>query len=149
MADQSIHEAVWAWLMTCPHIRDLYFNYAAQGNGATVLSPLTAHRDQPVREFTSRVTEREYVFALSRTSPLSDAPNTDENIAVLREAEALAAWVDAQDAAGNYPALPEGCTVTGVSAAPPGSGYFAARSADGAKYQFQFSVRYLCRREEA
>ena len=149
MADQSIHEAVWAWLLTCPHIRDLYFNYPAQRFGATALSPLTAYRDRPVKEFTSRVSEREYVFALSRIAPLSDAPGSEENIAGLLQAEQLAEWVAAQDSAGNYPSLPAGCVVTGVAVLPPGTGYFAARSDDGAKYQFQFSVGYLSRREEA
>lgn len=149
MTDQSVHDAVWSWLLTCPHIRDLYFNYPAQRFGGTEVSPLTAHRDRPVKEFTSGVSEREYVFVLSRIAPLSDAPGSDENIIELRRAEQLAAWVDAQDAAGVYPSLPEGCTVTGVEVLPPGTGYFAARSTDGAKYQFQFSIRYLCRREEA
>ena len=135
--------------MTCPHIRNLYFNYPAQKFGETAVSPLTAHRDRPVQEYTSRISEREYVFALSRVAPLSDAPGSDENIAVLRDAEQLAAWVEEQDDIGNYPELPDGCTAIGVSAAPPGSGYFAARNGDGAKYQFQFSIRYLCRREEA
>lgn len=149
MAEQTIHEAVWAWLMTCPYIRDLYFNYAAEVNGATVLTPLTAYRDAPVKEFTSQASERQYEFALVRFAALSDAPNSCENMNVLLDAERLAAWVEEQDAAGNYPALPEGCTVTGVTVAPPGQSYFAARSEDDAKYQFQFAVRYLYRKEEA
>lgn len=144
--NQTIHEAVWEWLMTCPHIRDLYFNYMAGENCATVLSPLTAYRDVPVKQFTSRASEREYVFALSRTAPLSDAPNSDENIALLAEAEKLAAWVEAQAEAGNYPELPKDCVPVEMSVAPPGQGYFAARSADGAKYQFQFVIRYLYRK---
>lgn len=147
MAD-TIHEAVWAWLLTCPYIRDLYFNYAAQKNGATVLSPLTAYRDTAVTEYTSQVSEREYAFALIRFAPLSDAPNSEENMAVLLDAEQLAAWVDAQEAAGNYPELPEGCTPISVSAAAPGRSYFAARSEADAKYQFQFAVRYLYRKED-
>ena len=149
MAEQTIHEAVWAWLTTCPHIRDLYFNYAAEVSGATVLTPLTAYRDAPVKEFTSQASERQYDFALVRFAPLSDAPNSGENIDVLVDAEKLAAWVEAQDAAGNYPVLPAGCTVTAVTVAPPGQSYFAARSENEAKYQFQFAVRYLYRREEA
>lgn len=148
MAEQTIHEAVWAWLMTCPHIRDLYFNYAAEVNGATVLTPLTAYRDAPVKEFTSQTSERQYEFALVRFAALSDAPNSCENMNVLLDAERLAAWVEAQDAAGNYPALPTGCTVTGVSVVSPGQSYFAARSEDDAKYQFQFAVRYLYRKGE-
>ena len=147
MAD-TIHEAVWEWLLTCPHIRDLYFNYAAQKNGATVLSPLTAYRDAAVTEYTSQVSERQYDFVLVRFAVLSDAPNSDENMAVLVDAEQLAAWVDAQEAAGNYPALPQGCTPIGVSVVAPGKGYFAARSEADAKYQFQFAVRYLYRKEE-
>lgn len=147
--NQTIHEAVWAWLLNCPHIRDLYFNYLSSGNGATVLTPLTAYRDIPVKEYTSQVSEREYVFALIRFAPLSDAPNSDENIALLADAEQLAHWVEAQEAAGNYPALPQGCTPVGMSVAPAGQSYFAARSGDGAKYQFQFAVRYLYRKEEA
>lgn len=144
----TIHDAVWAWLMTCPHIRDLYFNAAAQASGATVFSPLTAFRDAPVKEYASQVSEREYVFALNRMAALSDAPNSDENLLILKEAEQLAAWVEAQEAAGNYPALPEGCTPVELRVAPPGQSYFAARSADGAKYQFQFVLRYLYRRED-
>lgn len=147
MAD-TIHEAVWEWLLTCPHIRDLYFNYAAQKNGATVLSPLTAYRDAVVTEYTSQVSERQYDFALIRFAVLSDAPNSDENMAVLVDAEQLAEWVDAQEALGNYPALPQGCTPIGISVAAPGKGYFTVRSEADAKYQFQFAVRYLYRKEE-
>lgn len=149
MANQTIHEAVWAWLMTCPYIRDLYFNCAAEVNGATVLTPLTAYRDTPVQEYTSQASERQYEFALVRFAALSDAPNSRENMNVLLDAEQLAAWVEAQDEAGNYPELPEGCTVTAVGVAPQGQSYFAARSEDDAKYQFQFAIRYLYRREEA
>ena len=97
MTDQSVHDAVWSWLLTCPHIRDLYFNYPAQRFGGTEVSPLTAHRDRPVKEFTSGVSEREYVFVLSRIAPLSDAPGSDENIIELRRAEQLAGGPEEKD----------------------------------------------------
>ena len=143
----TMHEAVWAWLLTCPHIRDLYFNYQAQQAGATVLTPLTAHRDTVVTEYTSQVSERQYDFALIRFAALSDAPNSSENMAILVDAEQLARWVEAQEAAKNYPELPAGCTPISVSAIAPGKSYFAARSEADAKYQFQFALRYLYRKE--
>lgn len=139
----NTHEAVWNWLLTCPHIRSLFFNYARAENGDTVLVPMTAYNDTVMREFSSKCTERRYDFALVYFNALSDAPNSVDNISVLLDAESIAAWIEQQDAAGNYPNMPEGCTVTAVAAYPPGAEYFAAQNEGQAKYLFQFYIDYL------
>lgn len=140
----NTHEAVWEWLQACPHIKDLFFNYARAGNGDTMLIPLTAYNDTLVQEFIGAgCSERRYDFSLIRFDAISDAPNSTENIRVLLDVEQIAAWIDQQDVIGNYPHMPEGCTVTQVAAYPPGTDYFAAQHEGQAKFLFQFHIDYL------
>lgn len=142
MADNT-HEAVWEWLLDCPHIQDLFFNYARVQNGDTVLTPATAYNDTVIRDFIG-ASERRYDFTLIRFDALSDAPNSTDNINSLFDVEKIAAWIEAQNGARNFPRLPGGCTVTEVAVHPSGVGYFAAQDDDGqAKYLFQFYVEYL------
>lgn len=141
--ENNNHKAVWEWLLSCPHIRNLFFSFARSKNGDTVFLPMTAYNDTLVKEFIGTGSERRYDFALIRFDALSDEPNCTDNINALVDVEKIAEWIDEQDEAGNYPVLPEGCTPTRVAAYPPGAGYFAAQTEDQAKYLFQFYLEYL------
>lgn len=142
MADTK-HEAVWDWLLTCPSITDMFFNFSQSENGDTILAPLTAYSDTPVRVFASGASERQYDFSLIRYDALSFEPNSEENMTVLGSIEAIAAWIEAQSAAGTYPAFPTGSTISSIEALPSNTGYVAARDDTGAKYQLQFRIEYL------
>lgn len=141
--DKTKHEAVWDWLLTCPHIKDLFFNFSQSANGDTVLVPLTAYSDTPMREFTSGASERWYDFAIVRFDAVTFEPNDVQNIEVLLDVEAIGAWVEQQSAAGNFPEFPAGSTIQSVEALPSNVGYVAARDETGAKYMIQFRIEYI------
>jgi hypothetical protein len=139
----SKHEAVWDWLLTCPTIKDLFFNFSQSANGDTVLAPLTSYSDTPVREFTSGASERWYDFAIVRFDALSIEPNDEQNIEVLVDVEGIAAWIESQAASGHFPTFPTKHTIQSVAALPSNIGYVAARDETGAKYQIQFRIEYI------
>lgn len=142
MAD-SRHEAVWDWLLTCPAIKDLYFNFSLSNNGDTVLVPLMAYSDTVQTAFIGGKSERWYDFSLIRFEAHSVEPNDTQNMEVLVNVEGIAAWVEQQAANGNYPAFPTGCIIQSVEALPSNIGYVAARDETGAKYMLQFRIEYI------
>lgn len=142
MAD-SRHEAVWDWLLTCPDIKDLFFNFSQSMNGDTVLVPLMAYSDTVNTAFVDGSSERWYDFSLIRFEAQSVQPNDEQNIEVLVDVEAIAAWIEAQAAMGNYPLFPTGSTIQSVEALPSNIGYVAARDDTGAKYMLQFRIEYI------
>lgn len=142
MAD-SRHEAVWNWLLTCPYIKDMFFNFSKSENGDTVLVPLTAYSDTPVLEYIGGQSVRQYDFTLIRYEALSTEQNDPTNISVLEAVELIAAWIETQAAAGTYPAFPTGSTIQNIEVLPSNTGYLAARDETGAKYQLQFRIEYV------
>lgn len=139
----SIHCALWDWLMDCPHIKDLFFNYARISGNDAAIDSVTTGGDTVIREFISGAAEHRYDFTVIRFDVLSDAPGSTENIEALIDAEQLREWIAAQDAAQNYPVFPEGCTVTKAAAYDDDVGAFAAQNENMAKYMFRFYIEYL------
>ena len=136
----SPHEAVWDWLLTCPHIQDLFFTFYTAENGATALVPLTTCTDAAEQEFVDGSSIRNYDFTILRFAAYSTAPNDAANIAALAAVEDIAAWIRAQDAAKNYPAFGPDCDILGVEVLPGGE--FGAWDESGAKYALQIRIRY-------
>lgn len=134
----SIHEAVWDWLIGCPAIRDFFFSFARADNGDTALVPVG---DNPIAEYIGGGSLRRCVYALVRYDAISDAPNSGENIAVILDVDRIAEWIDTQDAAGNLPAMPDGCVAEGVTVLSASD--FAAQDGGQAKLMFQFALDYL------
>lgn len=143
MAEKSRHEAVWDWLMTCPYIKDLFFNFSQSENGDTVLVPLTAYSDTVNTAFIDGSSERFYDFTLIRFEAQSVEPNDTQNMEVLVDFEAIAAWIETQAAENNIPSFPPRNVIQGVEALPSNIGYVAARDQTGAKYMLQFRIEYL------
>ena len=135
----SKHEAVWDWLMTCPHIGDLFFNASRAEDGNTQLVP----SDQVVRTFVDGSSERNYNCALTRFLPYTQDPNDLSNILALVDLEAVGTWVEAQNEARNFPEFPEGQTVNEIRYLPNESGYLVAQDYTQAKYMIQFQIEYL------
>lgn len=142
MANDTRHEAVWDWLLTCPHIKDMFFNFSTVEDGGTVLVPLTAFNDTAEQEFVDGSSIRVYDFNIVHFSVYSTAPNDRQNIDVLANVERIADWVTQQDAAGNYPVFPNGCHVLGIEVLPSNGGYVSAWDESGAKYMLQIRIRY-------
>lgn len=138
---ENIHKSVWDWLMTCPYVHDLYFDFARANPGDTIVLPVTAYSHAVQRDYLG-AKEIRYNFSLIHFAMLSDEPNSTDNIDTLLDVERLAAWVEAQDATENFPAI-EGATVTAVGVHESDAGHFAMQSADSAKYMFQFYIDYM------
>lgn len=141
LADKTRHEAVWDWLLTCPHIRDLFFEFSEATQGGAVLAPLTAFGDAVETEFVDGSSIRNYEFGIARFDAYTTEPNDTRNLDALAAAEEIAAWVEQQAAAGNYPAFPAGCAVLDVEVLPSGE-HVSAWDDAGAKYMLQIRIRY-------
>ena len=61
-APETMHEAAWRWLLTCPYIEELFLGFATAREGGTVLVPLTACMDSAEREFVDGSSIRNYDF---------------------------------------------------------------------------------------
>ena len=82
-----------------------------------------------------------YDFNIVHFSVYSTAPNDRQNIDVLANVERIADWVTQQDAAGNYPAFPDGC-LRRASALPSNGGYVSAWDEAARSTCYQIRIRY-------
>ena len=139
MANDNKHRAVWAWLMGCPHIRDLFFNCAQSDGGDVALVP----SESVLQEYIDGSSLRSYDVALTRVAPCSFEPNDAQNIDQLAEFEQLKMWIEAQSAAGCYPAFPEGEIVQEIALLPCEGGFVAAQDARSCKNMLHFRIEYL------
>lgn len=135
----SKHSAVWDWLATCPHIRDMFFNLSQSDVGDTALVP----SESVYQTFIDGSSIRLYNVALTRVMYCSFEPNDMANIMNLVDFEQLAEWVDERNAALDFPAFPEGEIVQEIRVLPNESGFMVAQDATSCKYQLQFQIEYL------
>ncbi|MDO4547539.1 MAG: hypothetical protein Q4D04_05550 [Clostridia bacterium] len=142
MADDFRPRAIWEWLTDCPHIKDLYFSFGEIADGNTVLVPLTAYKDRAVTEFIDGSSIRECDFALVRFEAMTTEPNDAGNLAAQFDVESLAAWIDEQGKAGNFPEFPPSCKIQKLYALPTETGFLAAQDESGARYMLQFRIEY-------
>ena len=133
------HQAVWDWLMTCPHIGDLFFNASRAEDGNTQLVP----SDQEVTSYIDGSSLRHYNCALTRFMAYSADANDEANIAAVMDLEAVAGWVEQQMDAGSLPVFPAGETVQEIRVLPNESGYMVAQDLTLAKYMIQFQIEYV------
>ena len=140
-APATMHEAVWDWLLTCPHIHELFLGFATAQEGGTVLVPLTACVDSAEREFVDGSSIRNYDLTIVRFCLYSAASDGRENLDALASLAKLAEWVTAQSAQGNRPVLPAGCTPLNAEVLPGGD-FMNALDEGGAKYTLQIRIRY-------
>lgn len=122
------HIAVWEWLLTCPVIRNLYFNYARAADGDTALIPESAYNDvwQDDMPYIDGSGMKNYDFAIALYKDFSTVPNSTENIEALRDAERIAEWIDTQGKAHNLSRFPGQLYDIGLVYAPLTAGAIAA-----------------------
>ena len=137
MADR--HTAVFEWLLGCPLIRDLFVNASQSDPEDTQLIPA----ETVLAEYLDGSTLRRYDVDLVRILPVSFEPNDQTNISALLDMDALAAWVDARDASGDFPSFPPGETALQITVHAAGAGFMAAQDGNRAKYVIPFSIEYL------
>ncbi|MEF9973893.1 MAG: hypothetical protein RSJ41_08150 [Clostridia bacterium] len=139
--------AVWDWLLTCPLIADLFFNFGASEDGATLLVPLTAYSDVFDVQFVDGGGFKHCDFSLIRFEALESEPNNTRNIDVLKGFTALCQWIDDAGEAGRFPAFPRGCLINRLYVLPSETGYLSAQDETQAKYMLQFRIEYLYEKE--
>lgn len=137
------HVAVWNWLLNCPYIADLYFNFSQSNNNDTVLIPETAYNDEPVKEYNDGSSERKYIFTVVQFQKFSTVSNSTENIETILDIENIAAWVDGQNEIRNFPEFPGDAVINEIKVLPFANGGLAAVNDDTAKYMFSIEIDYL------
>ena len=133
------HEAVWNWLQTCPHIRDMFFNAGRADGGYTQLVPAESVKAEYINGSKLML----YECTLVRWMEISFEPNDESNIEDLVDFDKLGEWVEAQNAAGNFPELSGKDTVQEIFVSPNQAGYIAMMGTGLAKYMLQFQIEYV------
>lgn len=136
----SIHAALWEWFLQCSAITKLFFNFSSAKDSDTVLA--TAG-DTLLEEYIDGSQRRRYAFELSRYCPITFTQNDPGNVDMLEDAQTIAHWVEEQTSAGNFPAMPDGYTVEGISTLDEYAGYSTALDTNTAKYMIPFALDYM------
>ena len=137
MAD-SKHRAVWDWLLGCPYIQDLFFNFAQSDDGDAALVPSEA----VLQEFIDGSSLRSSDVTITRAQTCSFEPNDPENIAQLERLDLLRDWLETQGAAGSFPEFPVGEYVQELYLLPGEDG-FADGVDGGCRYLLRLRIEYL------
>lgn len=133
------HQAVWDWLQTCPHIKDLFFNFSQSEPEDTELVPA----ESVVEEYLDGSKLCRYHCALTRVLRCSFEPNDLSNIQAVVEFEKINQWLETQNDLGNFPAFPAGEYPLEITVYPNESGFAAAQDLELCKYTLQFQIEYL------
>ena len=136
---KSIHSALWEWFGQCPAATKRFFNFGMAEDSSTILA--TAG-DTLLEDYIDGSQRRRYAFELSRFCPISFTKNDPGNVDMLEDAQAIAAWVEQQNDAGNLPALPNGCIVESVVLLDEYAGYVTAQNENTARYMIPFALDY-------
>lgn len=140
MKPDSIHAALWDWFSGCASIARLFFNFSGTADGDTVIA--TAG-DTLLQSYISGSQRRRYAFELIRYLPATFCENDPGNVSMMEDVDSIVRWVRAQNEAGNYPELPDGCTVESIEALETSTGYVAATDQNTAKYMIPFAIEYF------
>ena len=142
MPEVNNTERFRAWLRTCPAIaQSQYFGADYIGETATEYAVMSTPSGLRYREnilgtrFLLTTQEQNFVFA-AKVPYGSDVHQNLENLGFFQD---VAAWIAAQNAAGNFPEW-EGGTVTAIECTNTGAPI--QTGPDAARYQFQIRVTY-------
>lgn len=135
----SAHQAVWDWMQECEYAGRLFFNFGDTQSGSTILLPT----DTMIEEYLDGSQLRRYAVELIRFLPVSWEANDTGNIEMLDQIEHIIEWLQAQEAAGNYPEFPEGMQAIAIRVLETEAGYAAASDGVHAKYVLPFSIEYF------
>lgn len=136
----SIPAGLWAWFQSCTQITRLFFNFSDDQSESTAISP---SGDTLLEDYIDGSQRRQYAFEVVRFLPASEQPNDPGNVEMMEDVERLVEWVREQDAAGEYPEMPDGCFAEGVQTLETSTGYVAMQSEGKAKYMLPFALTYI------
>ena len=141
------HQSVWEWLLQCPAIQDLCFNFSTDDNGTTVLMPDAAFEDEweDGMPFIDGSGEKIYTFSIAQFRELTTESNVSKNIDVLADVNAIAEWIEEQEELKNYPVFPKNCIINEVKAVPSDSDV-SVETDNKARYMFSVQIKYLFKR---
>lgn len=133
------HDAVWEWLQSCPHIRDLFFDAADSHYEGTRLIP----SESEIIQYLDGSKLMYYNCALTRYSAYSLEPNDTMNLENLVDFDLLSEWMEEQMALANLPMFPGKQSVLAVEVLPNESGFMVTQDLNQCKYMLQFRIEYL------
>lgn len=136
----SIHAALWAWFAQCASITRLFFNFSGTDDGDTAIA---TSGETVLEDYIDGSQRRRYAFELIRYLPATFDPNDPGNVTMMEDIDRIAEWVEHQNANGNLPEFPAGCTVERVSVLEDSTGYVAATDQNMAKYMIPFAIDYM------
>lgn len=135
MAD-SIIAGITDFFMTCPLLSGGVFRVNALGDQPIEYNIETGVFTPVLKQYVNGDSERQYQFNfVSREFYSMDRI---QNIQSSEFYEKFADWVEAQDKAGNFPKLPEGCEPQSLSVLS--SGYIMDALMRNARYQIQLRL---------
>lgn len=134
----SLQRDVWAWLMTCPVFPRLFYAFSLGEDGDVQLSPIGGVvKEEWLTRYLNESGQKYLDYEVAQFLPAPVIANSDENVSILETFAKIAEWIDEQSEEKNYPFA----EVTGVELL--NTGMIAARDESGAKYTFQFRVRFF------
>lgn len=136
---KGIHLALWEWFAQCAAITKLFFNFSGTSDSDTAIA---TSGDIALETYIDGSQKRRYSFELIRYLPVTFEANDTGNIEMLEDVEAIIEWAREQAAAGNLPALPDGCTAEDVSVLDDYAGYTVSQDENIAKYMIPFAMDY-------
>lgn len=138
----SKHQAIFDWVASCPLLTDtLLFDFLEENHGSCGLSPTATDKYLPGKQYVDGTGIKEYVFELQAMFTVSDSTDST-NIDNMNLMDTWRDWVEAQQAAGNFPDFGPECSGYRVRC-PDNMPTQAMRYENNfAKYQFPAVVQY-------
>lgn len=134
------HQVMYDYILQNETIQKFFFLTSEVQNNSITMTPV--YSDEVVKRYIDGTAERQYDFAVALYKSLSDVPYDTENLLSMTEAQSFMDWIDAQDAAKNYPDFGENCTVTKIRNLQDMPGV-AGEDGKLIKYLFQCRVEYI------
>lgn len=145
------HQAIWDWLMSCPHFQSLFFVFPQIDDNGIItnnqvsLTPEAIGGDDTLNEFIDGSKIKQYTFAVAQYSMFFREVNIPTNINIIGVFENIVDWIEQQSKEGSFPHFPQNCHIEEIKAYP---GAIAGEDETGVKMQFSTQIKYLEEREE-
>ncbi|MFT8889867.1 MAG: hypothetical protein ABF904_13795 [Ethanoligenens sp.] len=134
----SIINSLYEYFKSCPLLGDNKINVDYLPETAVEYTIDVITGDPIITRYARGAALRQYLFAFG--SREFYGPDVMQNLANSGFYEDLAAWLDAQTAAKNFPVLPDGQTPRKIEA--QSTGYLFGADPDTARYQIQCRLIY-------
>lgn len=138
MNESSIAQALRQYFLTCPLLEQYRVGVDWLPDHGVAFSIDAAPTSQIIQRYIGGGSIRQYLFVLRSVQYYG--PDILQNLANSALYEQLAAWMEEQTRAQNFPDLGGGRTVQAIEAQSPG--YLLTASSDAGQYQIQCRLVY-------